>query len=108
MSTRHPQVRQGEQRHHLGSVFHQAPEAHFGITKLALDHPKRMLNFGTNLSLGSLDLAYRFVQHAAFAVFFVSAAPGCHLPDDLASRMFFALLYTGIARISADHVLSTV
>ncbi len=61
MSTRHPNVRQGEQRHHLSSVFHQASEAHFRITKLALDHPKWMLNLGANLGLGSFDLTYRFV-----------------------------------------------
>lgn len=67
-----------------------------------------MLDFGANLSFGSLDLAYRFVQHAAFAMLLVGAAPGCNLPDDLVSRMLFALFDIGIARISADHVLSTV
>ncbi len=67
-----------------------------------------MLNLGANLSLDFIDLAYRFVQYAAFAMFFVGAAPSCALPDDFASRMFFALLDTGIARISADHVLGAV
>ncbi len=61
MSTRHPQVRQGEQRHPLCRVLHQAPEAHLGVTKIALDHPKWMLNLGANLGLGSLDLTYCFV-----------------------------------------------
>ena len=87
ISTRHPQVRQGEQRHHLSGVLYQAQEAHLRITKLALDHPKWMLNLGANLSLGFLDLAYRFVQRAAFAMFFVGAAVGHNLPDDLASLM---------------------
>ncbi len=108
MSTRHPQVRQGEQRRHLSSFLHQATKAHFGIIKLALDHPKCMLNLGANLSLGFLDLAYHFVQYAAFALFFVGAAPCCNLPDDLASHMFFAPLDTGIARISADLVFLTM
>ena len=67
-----------------------------------------MLNLGANLNLGFLDLAYRFVQRAAFAVFFVGAAAGRNLPDDLASRMFFALLDAGITHISANHVLTTV
>lgn len=67
-----------------------------------------MLNLGANLGLGFLDLAHRFVQRAAFTVFFVGTAPGCNLPDDVASRMLFALLDTGIACIGADHVLSTV
>jgi methionine synthase I (cobalamin-dependent) len=52
---------------------------------------------GVNLSFGSLDLAYRFKQHAAFSPFLVGATPGCNLPDDLASRMLFALLDTGMA-----------
>ena len=67
-----------------------------------------MRKLGANLSLGFLDLAYRFVQYAAFDMFFVGAAPGCNLPDDVASRMLFALLDTAIACIGADHVLSTV
>ena len=39
------------------------PEAHLGITTLALDHPERMLNLGLNLNLnlGLLDLTHRFV-----------------------------------------------
>ncbi len=37
-----------------------------------------------------------------------SAAPGGILPDDFASRMFFALLNAGIVRICADHVLGAV
>lgn len=48
MSTRHPQVRQGEQRHPLSSVLHQAPEAYFGLAKLALDHPKGCLIVGAD------------------------------------------------------------
>lgn len=62
MPTRHPQAGQGEQRHHLSGVHHQTPEAHFGITKLALDHAKWMLNLGANLSLGFLGLAYHLVR----------------------------------------------
>lgn len=67
-----------------------------------------MIDFGANLSAGSLDLAYRFRQHAAFAMLLVGAARGCNLPDDLASCMLFAFFDAGIACVSADHVLSTV
>ena len=67
-----------------------------------------MLNLGADLSLGSLYLAYCFVQHAAFSVLLVDAAPDCNLPGDLAFSILFALLDTGIACIGADHVLITV
>ena len=60
-----------------------------------------MLNLGANLGHGFLDLAHRFVQRAAFTVFFVGTAPGCNLPDDVASCILFAP-----ACIGADYVLS--
>lgn len=41
-------------------------------------------------------------------MFVVGAAPGCNLADDVASRVLFALLDTGIACISADQVLRAV
>lgn len=91
MSTCYPQVRQVEQLYQLSSVFHQASKAHFRITKLTLDHLKWMLNLGANLSIGSLDLAYCFVQHAELSVLPVDPAPGYNLPDDLAFSMLFAL-----------------
>jgi hypothetical protein len=69
MSRRHPQVRQGAQRYHLSRIFYEVSKAHFRLTKLTLEHPKWMLNLGVNLSFGSLDLAYRFKQHAAFPLF---------------------------------------
>ena len=56
MSARHPQVRQGEQRHQLRSVFDQATEARLHITELTLDHPERVLDLGPYLRLGLLDL----------------------------------------------------
>jgi hypothetical protein len=43
----HPQVRQGKQCDLLRSVFNQASEADFRITKLALDYPEWMLNLGS-------------------------------------------------------------
>ncbi|MBH4508317.1 hypothetical protein I5R75_08135 [Pseudomonas aeruginosa] len=46
------------------------PGSAFDITKLALDDPEWIFNLGENLDLGFLDLARRFVQHAAFAVLF--------------------------------------
>ncbi|MNR32504.1 hypothetical protein D3C85_1500970 [compost metagenome] len=108
MSARHPQVRQGKQRHHLSGVLGQAPEAHLGVTKLTLDHPERMLGLGANLGLGLLDFTHRLVQRAAFAVFLVGAVPRRNLPDDLASRMLLAFLDPCITSIGAHHALLAV
>ena len=104
MSACHPQVRQREQRHQLRSILGQATEARLHITELPLDHPKRVLNLGPYLSLGFLDLASGFVQRAALAQLFVSAAPCCHLPNHFAAIMLGTLLDAGITRIGADHV----
>src|SRR5690606_20725868 len=56
------------------------------------------------LSLGFLDLASGFVQRAALAQLFVSAAPCCHLPNHFAAIMLGTLLDAGITRIGADNV----
>src|SRR3546814_20294011 len=40
-SSRHPQVRRGEQHEHLRGVLRQAAITHLGVAKLPLDHPKR-------------------------------------------------------------------
>lgn len=46
-------------------VFHQPTKAHFHITKLVLDHAKRMLDLGTRLSFAILDPALVLVEQAA-------------------------------------------
>jgi hypothetical protein len=51
------------------------------LTKLALDHPKRVLDLGPHLRLGLLDLALGFVERAALAKLFVSIAACRDLPD---------------------------
>ncbi|MNP19216.1 hypothetical protein D3C76_1117330 [compost metagenome] len=39
-----------------------------------------------------------------FSMLFVSAAPGCNLPNNLTPLVLFALLDPGITRVGADHV----
>ena len=51
-SPHHPQVRERKQGLQLGGVLGQAPVAHLGVAKLALDHPERMFNLGADAGLG--------------------------------------------------------
>jgi putative transposase len=60
--SRHPEVRQCEQRGQLSRVFHQSTKAYFHIPKLAFDHPKRVLNLDSCMSFAVLDLTFGFVQ----------------------------------------------
>jgi len=108
MSARHPQVRQSEQRHQLRRVLRQTTEAHLHITELALDHPERMLDLGSYLSLGLLNLALGFVQSTALIKLLVSTTAGGDLPDDLPAFMFRAFLDAGVTRVGTDHVLIAV
>lgn len=92
MSTCHPQVRQGYECEHLYRVLHQATKPYLGVTKLAFDHAKRMLDLRACLRFGFLDAAVCLVQCTFLAVLFVRAAPSRDLPDDLAPLMLLALL----------------
>jgi hypothetical protein len=79
--------------------YHQSTKAHFNVTKLPLDHPKRMLNLGPCLSFAVLDLALGFVQQAAFIQLGIGAAARCDLPDHLTTFMLFTLLDTGVCGV---------
>ena len=59
----HPDIGQRKQRDELCGVLGKPPVAHFEVTELALDNPKRMLHLG---------------PHAGFELFglFVQRAPG--------------------------------
>src|SRR3546814_15483455 len=105
MSAHHPQVRQREQRHQLRRVLRQTTEANLHITELALDHPERMLDLGSYLSLGVVNRARGFVQSTALIRLLVSTTAGGDLPDDLPAFMFRALLDAGVTRVGTDPVL---
>jgi len=51
LSSSHPKVRQGAERGQLSRIFRQPAKAYFHISKLALDHPERMLDLGARLGL---------------------------------------------------------
>ena len=52
----HPQI--GQRKHHqqLTGVLGQTPVTRLAMPELTLDHPKRMLDLGTDFCLGSLEL----------------------------------------------------
>ena len=60
--TNHPQVGQCKQCLDLQGVLLQATVAHLGEAKLALDYPKRVLNFGPNAGLDLLDFVDQRIQ----------------------------------------------
>lgn len=99
-----PQVCQGEQRGQLSRVFHQPTKTYFHVTKLPLDHAKRMLDLGPCLSLAELDLALGFVQYAALVQLGIGAATRCNLPDHPPIFMLFAPFDTGVTGICIHGV----
>src|SRR5690606_40105245 len=62
-------------------VLGQATEAHLGVAELALDHPERVLDLGSYLRLGLLDLAFGLVQGTAFAQLLIGTAARRDLPN---------------------------
>ncbi|KPY96270.1 hypothetical protein ALO43_200547 [Pseudomonas tremae] len=98
----HPQIGQRKQRGLLRSVFQQASEAYFRITKLALDHSKRMLNLGAQLSFRVFDFATHAPDQTFPCMLFITAGPRCNRPYHLAILMLGTLFDTGIARVARD------
>lgn len=74
MLSRHPQARQGEQRHPLSPVLRQTAKERLDVTERALDRSERVLDSGPYLRLGLLDPAFDSVQDAALAMLPVGAA----------------------------------
>jgi hypothetical protein len=100
----HPQIRQREQRDQLRGVLGQPPIAHLGVTELAFDHPKWMLDLGTHAGFELFGLieqgapaSARLAQSAAFA-----RAHG-HLPLHVGGLR--ALVCALLARIGKHHRL---
>ena len=101
----HPDVGQRKQRDELRRVFGKPPVAHFDVTELALDNPKRMLHFGAYAGLELLGL---FVQCAPGRVLLrltLTRAHG-HMPIHASGVGSFAGAL--VARISKDNLFFTV
>ena len=62
----HPDVGQRKQRDELRGVFGKPPVAHFDVTELALDNPKRMLHLGAHAGLELLGLFVHAPQGVCF------------------------------------------
>src|SRR3546814_6403923 len=84
----------------LRGVFHQASEADFRITKLALDHPEWMLNLGPDLSFRVFDFAAHATDQALFCMLLIAAGARCDRPDHLAMLMLRTLLHAGVNGIA--------
>ena len=77
----------------LLGVFNQASEAHFRITKRALDHPEWMLNLGPDLSFRVFDFAAHATDQALFCVLHIAAGSRCDRPDHLPVLMMLRRLF---------------
>ena len=64
--SRHVQVRQRKERHHLRRVLHQSPVAGLHITELALDHPEGVLHLGADARLERFDLSQARAQRGVW------------------------------------------
>ena len=104
MFSSHPQVRQSEQGGQLSRVFHQPAKAYFHVSKLALDHPKRVLDLGARLGFEILDFTLGLVDQTALVELGIGAAPGSDLPDHLTTFVLLALLDTGISGVRVHRV----
>ena len=97
MPSCHPHIAQRKQRHQLRRVLGQSLVANLGKTKLALDHPERVLYLGSNAGFELLG----FVQQAALKGVLVQypALAGAHGDMPGHTRSFWPLdrsLVTGI------------
>ena len=59
--SRHPQIRQREQREEVRGVFRQSAESHLHQAELALDHAKRVLDLRADAGLAVFRFATCFL-----------------------------------------------
>ena len=107
MVTHLPQVRQREQHLQLRRVLGQPPVAHLGESKLALDHPKRVLHPRAQARLGPL-VGFQHPAHVAAPQRTALTRTHSDVPLDVAPLILFALLNTPVARIAQHHFLLTM
>jgi len=101
----HPDIGQRKQRDELRGILGKPPVAHFDVTELALDNPKRMLHLGPH---AGFELFGLFVQRAPGRVllrFTLTRAYG-HMPIHSGGVGPFAGAL--VARISKDNLFFTM
>ncbi len=106
-SSRHPQVRQREQRAQLRGVLRQSTVAHLRVTELPPHHAEGVLAFGPHVRLEPLDLiqdpmVFSRAQPLTFA------RPHGHVPHHTLLHVLRALGHTLVARITEDHLFLAV
>lgn len=118
-SPRHPQVGQREQRVQLRGVLLQPSVAHFHMPELALDHPKGMLDLGTDAGFEAFELSGQFFDQPALVQLLALAWAHGDVPahTGLGVGPLADTLMTGIApgfgflsmqqRIAFEHVVDT-
>ena len=100
----HLDVRQRKQRDELCGVFGKPPVAHFDVTELALDNPKRMLHLGAH---AGFELFGLFVQCASGRTF-LCAASRTHGHVTVHSGGLRSFAGALVARINKDNLFFTM
>lgn len=106
-----PQVHQREQHLQPHRYLGQTPVAHLGESKLAFNHPKRMLHSGTQAGLGPFaGFQYAANVAAAQRAAFACAHGNAHgnVPLHVAPQILFTGLNTSVAGIAQNHSPFTV
>jgi len=101
----HPDVGQRKQRDELCGVLGKPPVAHFYVTELALDNPKRMLHFGAH---AGFELFGLFVQRAPGRVLLCLTLPRAHGHMPIHASGIGSFAGALVARISKDNLFFTV
>ena len=101
----HPDVGQCKQRDELCGVLGKPPVAHFDVTELALDDPKRMLHLGPH---AGFELFGLFVQRAPGRVLVRAALTRAHRHMPIHASGVGSFASALVARISKDNLFFTV
>ena len=101
----HPDIGQRKQRDELRGILGKPPVAHFEVTELALDDPKRMLHFGAH---AGFELFGLFVQRAPGRVLLRAALYRSHGHMPIHASGVGSFAGALVARISKDNLFFTV
>jgi hypothetical protein len=101
----HPDIGQRKQRDELCGVLGKPPVAHFDVTELALDNPKRMLHLGPH---AGFELFGLFVQRAPGRVLLRAALARAHRHMPIHASGVGSFAGALVARISKDNLFFTV
>ena len=107
LSSHHPQITQGKQRHQLSGVFNQAAVTHLGVTELLLHNTELVFNAGTNAGFQFFK-AFDGVLHWPLRDRFAFAALHCHVPCHIiATLAILSLVGTEVSRESPTAAVSS-